>query len=288
MNRLDEAKSVDIVSFLSSVGFTGKPKGNKVWFCSPIRGGETKPSFVVFTDTNRWIDFGGNKDKTSDIIDLVCVMYNVPISEAITKLLGSEELDQFEQKKYVKENDSTLIVNSVHDHFIDPRLIYYLKERKIPESIYSVNTKEVHYSFVNTPDKKYTAVGWVNDSGGYELRNARHKYASTPKDITFIENGGHTLHLFEGFIDYLSALAYFGVDKLEGDTMVLNGLWMVYRVLERLKCYEKINSYLDNGDAAEQATTLIKSFVGVDKFFDHRYMFCGEDDFNDFLKKVRS
>ena len=286
MNRLDEAKSIDIVSFLSSVGFTGKQKGNKVWFCSPIRGGETKPSFVVFPD-NKWIDFGGNKDKTSDIIDLVCELYGVSVPEAINKLLGSEELEQFEQKEYSKENDSTLVVNSVHDRFIDPRLIAYLKERKIPESVYSLNTKEVHYSFVNTPDKKYTAVGWVNDSGGYELRSSVHKYASTPKDITFIENGGHTLHLFEGFMDYLSALTYFGVDKLEGDTIVLNGLWMIYRIMERIKTYHIVNSYLDNGNAAEQATALIKSFVGIDKFFDHRYMFCGEDDFNDFLKKAR-
>ena len=55
---------------------------------------------------------------------------------------------------------------------------------------------------------KYTmAIGFKNDSGGYELRNPYFKGSSSPKDITTFNNGAKEATVFEGFIDFLSFMA---------------------------------------------------------------------------------
>ena len=59
-----------------------------------------------------------------------------------------------------------------------------------------------------TGGKPYFAVGFLNRSGGYEIRNKFFKGCIAPKDITHIrqEQPKETCYLFEGFMDYLSFL----------------------------------------------------------------------------------
>ena len=71
MSRIDDIKKIDIVSYLQSQGHeVHHHQGNKAWFWSPIREESGKPSFVVFTNDNKWKDYGSSLPR-GDIIDLV-------------------------------------------------------------------------------------------------------------------------------------------------------------------------------------------------------------------------
>jgi hypothetical protein len=54
-------------------------------------------------------------------------------------------------------------------------------------------------------NKKYFAVGFENNSGGYKLRNKYFKGSSSPKDVTQIRfSGAKGIAVFEGFFSFLS------------------------------------------------------------------------------------
>lgn len=283
MSSLEELKQTDIVSFLVSNGYpVVKETTTKAWFLSPIHS-ESKPSFCVFKSDNRYVDFGVS-NRTGDILDLVMQMNGCDLPTAIAILKKEENCVVFEPVDIPKE--PLLVVSKVLDRYIDPRLLMYLKSRCIPEEIYSKLTKEVHYSFKDTPDKIYSGVGFKNDDGGWEIRNSIHKYATSPKQITTVNDEGHTLNLFEGFINYASSLVYFGVEQLEGTTIVLNGLGMTYRILPTLNKYQKINCFLDHGVGGDNTTDLIRSVVGSERVFDQRYLYPEPFDFNDLIVRI--
>ena len=53
-------------------------------------------------------------------------------------------------------------------------------------------------------DKSYSAIGFKNNEGGFELSNQWFKGSSSPKAITSFENGSKELSVFEGFFNFLS------------------------------------------------------------------------------------
>lgn len=280
MSRLDEAKSIDIISYLSTIGYEPKKTGgNKVWFSSPLHA-ESTPSFVV--SNGKWRDMGNiSLEKPfGDVIDLCQEVNSCSRMEAIDLLLNGTSTVKFEPKELVDE--SKLIVSNVYDEIKDQRLLDYLKKRCISENVYRIYTKEVHYYFSTNPEKVYTACGFKNDNGGWELRNSYQKYCASPKHYTTLGEGS-TLNIFEGFINFQSALCYFGVERLEGTTIVLNGLAMIRRLLDDLPKYKKINSFGDHGIGGNHFVDLVRAKVGASVFYDHRYLYPEEYDFNDLL-----
>lgn len=278
MSLLGELKEIDVVSWLTQRGFPiAKQTNTKVWFNSPTRN-EQKPSFCVFKATNKWIDYGSS-GKGGDIIDLVCIIESCSTQEAMEKL--KEDSGVVKHEPIEISNEPLISVSKVLDRYIDPRLILYMKSRGIPESIYSKYTKEIHYWFKETPEKSYNGVGFQNDEGGWEVRSQIHKYAIAPKAITTITNDGGTLNLFEGFINMFSTLAYFNVERLDGTTIVLNGLGLLYRIKDTLNQYQKINCFLDLGRGGDNSIDLIRSIVGAEKVFDMRCLLPDEMDMND-------
>jgi hypothetical protein len=284
MSRLEECKKIDIVGFLGSQGIQPvKRNGNKAWFLSPLHN-ESNPSFIVYLDSNRWCDMGISL-KTGDALDLVQELNRCSAVEAMDIILGEKELEKFEA---VEVNTEPLIsVTKVVDSYIHPALIMYLQSRMIPETIYKRKTKQVHYSFKENADKSYFAVGFANDAGGWELRNDKHKYCVSPKNITTYGEG-KTLTLFEGFINYFSALAYFGIDEFEGRTIVMNGLGMLFRLLPTLNQYEKINCFLDWGVGGDSSMNMIRSVCGLEKVIDGRCLYESHEDFNDFWIRINT
>ena len=240
---IDEIKDIDIVSFLEQNGYDSvKHNANKVWFCSPFRT-ESNPSFVVFTDSNRWIDYGeGMQNHT--IIDLVQKMQNCDTKQAMAILANNYNIEKFTPTETAKE--SPLKVVSVQDNYTDNRLIDYLSSRNIPPHLYSTYTKQVDYCFDSDNAKTYSAVGFRNNKGGFELRNEWHKYATAPKDVTTYWEGYEKINIIEGFFSFMSLLLLYGVQKLNGTTVVLNGLGMLYKVIPKIGAFSEVNIYLDN------------------------------------------
>ena len=88
-----------------------------------------------------------------------------------------------------------------------------------PSTVAIANCKEMRYT---THGKRYFAVAFGNESGGYEIRNPFFKGCVPPKDVTLLPVGSTTCNVYEGFMDYLSARAL-GIGGKE-DHLVLNSV----------------------------------------------------------------
>jgi hypothetical protein len=81
-------ENVNIIQFLSSIGFEPNSWNyNRVWYISPIRKPERTASFCVYTDENKWWDFGIHKG--GSIIDLFIHLYDFDYITAV-KMLRKE------------------------------------------------------------------------------------------------------------------------------------------------------------------------------------------------------
>jgi hypothetical protein len=135
-----------------------------------------------------------------------------------------------------------------------PELIDYINRRGIETSIARAYCKEVDFKI---GPKIYSAVGFRNISGGYELRNSWFKGSSSPKDISFIDNHSDKVCVQEGFIDFLSVIQ---IDDRrimdlckDSDFLVLNSLSMLNKSLPILKAHDHVILFLDNEDAGKKA-----------------------------------
>jgi hypothetical protein len=78
-------------------------------------------------------------------------------------------------------------------------LLDYVVSRSVSADIARQYCRQVNYQI---EDRRYFAIGLLNNSGGYELRNSYLKLASSPKDITTINLGAPTVSVFEGMFDF--------------------------------------------------------------------------------------
>jgi hypothetical protein len=160
--------------------------------------------------------------------------------------------------------------------FSDSRLLGYAMERGISSELLSKACLQVSFRNGQNP-RIYTAIGFANRSGGYELRNRYFKGAASPKDITLLNAGYSTLSIFEGFFDYLSfreSALFFPCDVL-----VLNSLSLWEKAAPVIQLYGDKRLYLDNDPAADR---LIASLEGI-VWQDEREHFKGYKDLNDYL-----
>ena len=142
-------------------------------------------------------------------------------------------------------------------------LLNYLQERGIPIEIATAHCVEVHYRL---HDKQYFAVGFPNESGGYEIRNKFFKGSIPPKAVSVIKNGSPVVNVYEGFMDFLSGLTL-GYGRTE-DNLVLNSVANVSKAYKHLDCYDQINTWLDNDDAARKCLETLRKRYG-EKVTDH-------------------
>lgn len=160
-------------------------------------------------------------------------------------------------------------------------LVAYLQERGIPAHIAKANCKEAHYSVSGKP---YFAVAFENVNNGWELRNRYFKGCRGRKDISYLpwaRDGPSTeCAVFEGFIDYLSALT---LDIISGaDAIILNSVVNVNKVVSYLRNYTVINCYLDNDNAGQTALAELTAIYGS-TVINRSTLYSEFNDLNDFL-----
>lgn len=277
-----EANEIRIIKFLFERCVNlERSSGGDFWYCSPLRK-EEKPSFKVNSEKNVWFDYGtgiGGK-----LIDLVCAMYRVDVPGALIILSGtnfSAESIKFD----LSFDQQNCPIAGIKINHIQPlqnaALIQYLEQRKIPFAIASPYLKEAYYSAKN---KTFFALAFKNDLGGYELRNKYFKGSNSPKGITSIPGSIeiNTVNLFEGFMDYLSALVYNNAYKPKCNTIILNSVSHLSKVYNLLADYGHINLYLDNDKAGKETAKKIQ-----DKYPEainrSEKIYPGAKDFNEFL-----
>jgi hypothetical protein len=246
----------------------------------PFRN-DNNASFKVDYNKNVWHDFGTNEGGT--MIDLVMKMENCSFREAAIKL----------EKEYAINPDSfsfqgNTASNKTSNHVIiiqnilpitHPKLITWVRERKIDLDLANRYCKKVHYQ---TNGKNYFSIGFRNDKGGYELGSPPNfKSCIAPKDITTIRNNRDACLVFEGFWDFLSYLTIQKIEKSKHDIAVLNSVANVQKAMDFLKTHREIYTYLDNDEAGQKATELIKSNCALVNNRSERY--AGFKDLNDYL-----
>ena len=279
---IKEIKSIPLATFLSQLGHEPTArKGTRLWYKSPLRQEHT-PSFKVETTFNCWYDFrlgrGGN------IIDLAAEMYqsidlrylmrciadSCPVPSVQTVASSSP------QRHSAPSMERFEVVPLEHR-----ALVAYLQERGIPAHIAKAKCKEVHYS---ANGRFYFAVAFENVSGGRELRNRYFKGCRGRKDISYLPwaRDGPSIEcaVFEGFIDYLSALT---LGIISGaDAIILNSVVNVNKAVPYLKGYTSINCYLDNDSAGQTALTELTAIYGS-TVIDRSTLYSEFNDLNEYL-----
>ena len=158
-----------------------------------------------------------------------------------------------------------------------PKLLLYLTERGLQRSDTSLFLSEVYY---RVSEKCFFALGFQNDAGGWELRNPYFKGCFAPKAISTIKgNDSHKLQLFEGFMDFLSWRKLHPEEQ--ADSIILNSLTLLPKLIPTLHPYPIIESLLDNDESGDRATKqLIDAGIPVK---DMRACYAPYKDINEYL-----
>ena len=276
-----DANQIDLVDFLSGMHHEPvKVRGNDYWYLSPLRSEKTA-SFKVNRKLNVWYDHGIGKG--GNLVDFGTEYFKCSVSDLLSRLWhDSEQNFSFHQRNFAdeKKEDSGKKIEVINERILTDRsLLEYLNERYVPIAVAQQFCSEVDF---NLRDKKYTAIGFKNDSGGFELRSKHFKGSSSPKAMTFIDNGSNDVSVFEGFFSYLSFHSFKqNVDVTLTNFLVLNSLSFFEKAKEKMERHDKIFMYLDHDDSGLKCTR--QAILSNNKYVDRSFFYEGHKDLNDLL-----
>ena len=288
-----QARQIDIVDYLKSLGYhPQKITSQDVWFCSPLRDEKTA-SFKVNRARNIWFDFGDGQG--GDFIDFGVRFYKCSISQLLQKLSQNQginfsflpPLPAGEKKE--QRGGKILILDE--QPLASKPLFDYLQKRCIPVDIADHFCKQIDFLLYG---KKYTAIGFPNDSGGYELRSKYFKGSSSPKGASFFDFSKDQIAVFEGFFNFLSFQTILQnktqelTNLREGkmNILVLNSLSFFEKLKERMESHQKIYLFLDRDKAGLKRTDL--ALETSTKYIDRSILYKGFKDLNDHLVKAKA
>ena len=271
-----QMREIPIADFLNAMGiYPTKEKGNVLWYSAPYRT-ERTPSFKVDIAKNVWFDFGtGNGGDIFDLAGAFIGSEDFLLRAAFIARNGAYPLPIIEHPQRNEEKEPIF-----EDIWVRPlqdsKLLGYLRERGIFADTVITNCEEVRY---RVHGKRYYAIGFRNEAGGLELRNRFFKGCIPPKDISLKRNGSDVCSVFEGFMDYLSAMQ---MGIIASDWLVLNSVSNVEKALKVLGVYRRIECYLDNDDAGRRTLEKLRADFG-EKVIDRSSLYADHKDLNEFL-----
>ena len=259
---LSRIKRYPIVEYLERKGI--KPVRSTPAYAlyhSPLRE-DTHPSFKVDTEKNLWIDYA--EGKGGSIIDLCVRLEGCTLLEAI-RLLGrnapdytacsSQKADRAMKRSSIPMASASGVRRLIEiSDTLPPHLLNYLEEDRCINlekampflRCISYEVRGLHYQ----------AIGFANQSGGYELRdNGIFKGTIAPKDITPIfTDRADPVYIFEGFMDFLSFLSM--KEEFTNHCLVMNSVSNVARSIRYLNERQvfSIRTFFDNDEAGRRAT----------------------------------
>lgn len=253
MNCETIKQKVSIRAVLESFSLFPAKENRRTAFYFALDREEKVPSFSVDFVKNKAFDFGTGK--SFDIISIVQQINKCSVSDALKYLekfdcsvQNNDKVEEIDQSKSYK-----MLRKGAIKH---PALIQYLKFRKVYEQKDLV--KEIHYELSG---KKYFGIGFLNNSGGIEIRNKYSKICLGKKDFTLIKNVPaipNTILVFEGFFDYLTFKNFELENNSTSDYLILNSTSMLFKATEVLKEYDKILLFLDNDDNGKATNKMIQ------------------------------
>ncbi len=274
-----DANQSSIIEYLARLGFQpSKIRGTDYWYLSPLRVEKT-PSFKVNAAKNVWYDHGIGEG--GSFVDLGARLNNCTIQEFVK----SRVRDSLPRPAILtgvpmrRENPLTVLeIGKIQSE----SLIEYLHQRGISKDTAELHCQEVLFQI---GERRYSAIGFPNNSNAYELRNIWFKGSSSPKDLSFIDNHSGRISVFEGFLDFLSAIQieYREIKDIvrESDFLVLNSLSLLARSVPILESRKEINLFLDNDLPGQKAKAILDE-KGI-RYHDASALFKGHKDVNEFL-----
>jgi DNA primase len=282
--QISEAKNKSIVGYLKTQNIEPVNLiGGELIYLSPLRS-ESTPSFYVNSKKN---DFGGSEEMRGDSIRLVQQLKKCSFIDAVNILLETENSNSLSfsfSGSSMKLNDNNKIKVKSVLKLQNPALIRYVSNREILLNNAYNYLSEVHYELEG---KNYFAVGFKNDSEGFELRNGLGFKGKTDNGITTFQNNTQSVNLFEGSFDFLSALRHYKRDKPTVTTIILNTTNNLKLALPLLFNCKVINCYLDNDSAGEKVVLkLLKAGFNLKDW--SKIIYPKSKDFNDYLVNSRN
>lgn len=193
-------------------------------------------------------------------------------------------------------SSETLVLRKINplrvDSFNGKALLQYLTDKRGVDPVIACKyLVEVQY-LNNDTGKVYFAVGIKNEAEGYEIRNPYFKSSIGQKGVSFIKGRREgQAAVFEGFMDFLSALTYYqSVDLakfqelVQGDTIIMNSASFHERTKEILKAgnYTQISLYLDNDKTGQKVKNSLHEELPLFTI-DCSNVYNNNKDFNEFL-----
>lgn len=323
--QLARLRDIPIVKVLASgeLGTFSLAHTAKGVYKSPFRE-ETTPSFHIDETLNRWYDYG--QGDGGDVIKLVQLLGHKNFVEACDFLAGFEPGKVVVNAPVIDEarpqhgrcHHEVLAARDL----LDGELLEYItKVRHIPLPLARRYCRQITYSTVFEDGHKFntTSFGFENLHGEYTVRNMSTKSNALryvemgALNVSVINADGSRPHIdpvegnrrpsaatiaptsgsvmvFEGFIDFLSFLAWTSDRRREGvpetsDVVVLNSVANVRQTLEYLASHGSVFTYLDNDNAGKKATAEIRDYLernakGV-SFRDVSPSYAGHNDVNE-------
>ena len=306
-----QAKQIHLKDLLTRLGHNPvqEDKGEH-WYCSPFRQ-EQKASFKITRDGKGWYDHGAGTG--GSILDFV-MHYPYPPFQHVRDIAGALQAlsDLFGKAGHATSMGSAQGVlwesstaNVTHRQAtastvpeikpgpalqitkIQPlqnrALLHYVNQRCINKEIAEHYLQEIYYK---RQEKPYFALAFANESGGYELRNPYFQGTFGTKDVTVVQPAseltGTSVAVFEGFMDFLSALTYTNKQLPDGMVIVLNSASMRERALKIIqeKAMETVDLYLDHDPTGRTLTEWFQEQLGDRTVNDKADLYVSHKDFN--------
>ncbi|MDI1254567.1 MAG: toprim domain-containing protein [Flavobacterium sp.] len=266
--NIEQANAIAMSEILQTIGCKPvKQRGFDLYYHSPFRS-ENTASFHVNALKNVWYDFGAAKggdvvffarsylqsqnedDTPADALRWIKNMMSSPTPS----LYIPREVEATESGKALTVSK----VLELESH----SLINYLESRGIPLPIAKMYVNEIIVNN-NKTGRKFHAIGLHTEREGFELRNKMFKGCIGPKSITFIRGKqvpAVEVHVFEGVMDFLSAVSREKDYQFMGDVIILNSVSCLPQASPYIKnyVYRTVYTWLDNDKAGVAATEALK------------------------------
>lgn len=317
--RAKEARDIPISEFLDRSGIkpaVQRKSGRELWYSSPLRNGDSDPSFKVDTVKNLWFDFG--MAKGGNVIDLVCELTHSTVKEALAILdrsgannhVGYTRFKQSSQKTFnqTESTQKSTVQTSLLDEKIGlagekekgglellqvadiqkPYLLAYLQTRKIDLEIARVYLKQIRFKPPHTV-KSYFALGFPSGDG-FEVRNKGFKgFVGLHKTVSTLNlENGNSLSIFEGFMDFLAFLSFHQITDFKNSVMILNTINLRNQAVELINRYNfsKVYLFLDNDEAGESTKQFFIDHITNTPITDKSGLYQGYNDFNQMTMEI--
>ena len=260
-----EKKQLHAISIVEIMAHYGKRLDHtrSGLYFSPFRD-ERTPSFHIDEAKNTWYDYGTSEG--GNLFDFVCKFVNITRGEVYDWLASFRHMvPESEYKALIapmlerKPHSSRIVIDSVSHHFTRRKLVEYAADRAVSKEVLEKYCEEIVYHVDSAPDRKFYAIGFKNNSGGYVLRSSISKRCSS-SDITTLGSDGEMTQdatcdkvlVFEGFMDFLSWITDVKQQTPQYDCCILNSVSNIARALPWIMEHRNIAAFLDNDDAGRE------------------------------------